>query len=106
MVTDKEPAKEDRKFGLEVADRRPYGTDMFAVKLQCLSIWAARSQKWLCCRGNVGLVIEGKDQRGVKEALLEDLDLNQVLDRDVEHLSGANCSHEDLLPAFKLRPGS
>jgi translation initiation factor RLI1 len=41
-----------------------------------------------CCRGNVGLVINQKDQRGVKEELLRDLDLNQVLDRDVEHLSG------------------
>lgn len=34
------------------------------------------------------MVIDGKDQRGAKEALLRDLDLVQVLDRDVENLSG------------------
>ena len=33
-------------------------------------------------------VIDGKDQRGAKAQLLEDLDLVQVLDRDVENLSG------------------
>ena len=33
-------------------------------------------------------VIDGKDQRGAKDQLLEDLDLVQVLDRDVENLSG------------------
>lgn len=43
----------------------------------------------LCsCRGNVGDILDQKDQRGVKAALLRDLDLEQVLDRDVEHLSG------------------
>ena len=40
------------------------------------------------CRGNVGEIMDQKDQRGVKAALLRDLDLEQVLDRDVEHLSG------------------
>ena len=40
-------------------------------------------------RGNVGQVIESKDAgRGGTEFLLEALDLKQVLDRDVEHLSG------------------
>lgn len=39
-------------------------------------------------RGNVEKVIDGKDQRGAKAELLEDLDLVQVLDRDVENLSG------------------
>ncbi|CAK0771777.1 ABC transporter E member 2 [Coccomyxa viridis] len=39
-------------------------------------------------RGNVGEILDQKDQRGVKAALLRDLDLEQVLDRDVEHLSG------------------
>jgi hypothetical protein len=39
-------------------------------------------------RGNVGEVITEKDQRGQKEALLKDLDLEQVLDRNVENLSG------------------
>ena len=34
-------------------------------------------------------VLEQKDERGVKAMLLEELDLAQVLDRDVEHLSGA-----------------
>ena len=29
-------------------------------------------------RGNVGEVLEGKDQRGVKARLLKDLDLEQV----------------------------
>ena len=33
-------------------------------------------------------VIDGKDQRGAKSQLLQDLDLAQVLDRDVENLSG------------------
>ena len=39
-------------------------------------------------RGNVGAVLDEKDARGVKEQLLRDLDLAQVTDRDVEHLSG------------------
>ena len=40
-------------------------------------------------RGNVGAVIEAKDAgRGGTEYMLEALDLKQVLDRDVEHLSG------------------
>uniref|UniRef100_A0A1D1ZZX4 ABC transporter E family member 2 n=1 Tax=Auxenochlorella protothecoides TaxID=3075 RepID=A0A1D1ZZX4_AUXPR len=39
-------------------------------------------------RGNVGVVLEEKDQRGQKEALLRDLDLEQVTDRNVENLSG------------------
>eukprot|EP00878_Enallax_costatus_P000898 GHUV01001027.1.p1 GENE.GHUV01001027.1~~GHUV01001027.1.p1 ORF type:complete len:619 (+),score=215.58 GHUV01001027.1:158-2014(+) len=39
-------------------------------------------------RGNVGEVLTGKDQRGIKEYLLQKLDLEQVLDRNVEHLSG------------------
>ena len=34
-------------------------------------------------------VLGQKDERGVKAMLLEELDLAQVLDRDVEHLSGA-----------------
>ena len=34
-------------------------------------------------------VLDQKDERGVKAMLLEELDLAQVLDRDVEHLSGA-----------------
>ncbi|KAK9806748.1 hypothetical protein WJX72_001148 [[Myrmecia] bisecta] len=39
-------------------------------------------------RGNVGDVLDQKDQRGEKANLLQLLDLEQVLDRDVEHLSG------------------
>lgn len=39
-------------------------------------------------RGNVGEVIDAKDERGAKAALLKDLDLEQVLDRNVENLSG------------------
>lgn len=34
-------------------------------------------------------VLDQKDERGVKAMLLQELDLAQVLDRDVEHLSGA-----------------
>ena len=41
-------------------------------------------------RGNVETVLDQKDERGVKAMLLEELDLAQVLDRDVEHLSGAS----------------
>ena len=36
----------------------------------------------------MGEILDQKDQRGVKASLLKDLDLEQVLDRDVEHLSG------------------
>lgn len=36
----------------------------------------------------MGDILDQKDQRGVKASLLKDLDLEQVLDRDVEHLSG------------------
>lgn len=39
-------------------------------------------------KGNVGDVIDAKNARGVKAQLLADLDLAQVTDRDVEHLSG------------------
>ncbi|KAK9803775.1 hypothetical protein WJX73_005479 [Symbiochloris irregularis] len=39
-------------------------------------------------RGNVEVVLGQKDQRGVLPRLLKDLDLEQVLNRDVEHLSG------------------
>jgi ATP-binding cassette, sub-family E, member 1 len=39
-------------------------------------------------RGNVGDVLIAKDARGVREALQKDLDLEQVLDRNVENLSG------------------
>ncbi|EIE24324.1 Abce1 protein [Coccomyxa subellipsoidea C-169] len=39
-------------------------------------------------RGSVESIIDEKDARGVKEMLLRDLDLEQVLDREVEHLSG------------------
>ena len=42
------------------------------------------------CRGNVEVVLDQKDERGAKQQLLEDLELIQVLDRDVEHLSGAS----------------
>lgn len=40
------------------------------------------------CRGNVEVVLDQKDERGAKAQLLKDLELEQVLDRDVEHLSG------------------
>jgi ATP-binding cassette subfamily E protein 1 len=39
-------------------------------------------------RGNVGDVLEQKDQRGVRAFLLRELDLEQVTDRNVENLSG------------------
>ncbi|MEW5308557.1 MAG: hypothetical protein WDW38_000507 [Sanguina aurantia] len=39
-------------------------------------------------RGNVGVVLKEKDQRGVYDSLLQDLDLEQVTDRNVENLSG------------------
>lgn len=39
-------------------------------------------------RGNVGTVLDEKDQRNLKERLLEELDLRQVTDRNVENLSG------------------
>ena len=44
---------------------------------------------WLAGRGNVEVVLDQKDERGAKAQLLEDLELTAVLDRDVEHLSGA-----------------
>ena len=39
-------------------------------------------------QGNVGQVLEQKDERGVKEQLCVELELNQVLDRNVGDLSG------------------
>ena len=39
------------------------------------------------------VVLDQKDERGAKQQLLEDLELIQVLDRDVEHLSGAASAH-------------
>lgn len=39
-------------------------------------------------RGNVGDVLTEKDERGARAQLLADLDLEQVLDRNVENLSG------------------
>lgn len=38
--------------------------------------------------GNVGEVLNQKDERGVKEDLCADLELNQVIDRNVGDLSG------------------
>ena len=40
------------------------------------------------CRGNVGDVLQSKDERGVLEDLQDQLDLTQVMDRNVENLSG------------------
>lgn len=39
-------------------------------------------------RGNVGEVLESKDDRGAITQLAADLELVQVMDRDVENLSG------------------
>lgn len=39
-------------------------------------------------KGNVGEVLEQKDERDVKEELVLNLELTRVIDRDVEHLSG------------------
>ncbi|KAM7252319.1 hypothetical protein ACFE04_024202 [Oxalis oulophora] len=39
-------------------------------------------------QGNVGQVLDQKDERGAKESLCVDLELNQVLDRNVGDLSG------------------
>ena len=39
-------------------------------------------------RGNVGEVLDQKDERDKKAELCADLQLNQVIDRDVENLSG------------------
>ncbi|CAN1779720.1 ABC transporter E family member 2 [Linum perenne] len=39
-------------------------------------------------QGNVGQVLEQKDERGMKEELCADLQLNQVIDRNVGDLSG------------------
>ena len=39
------------------------------------------------------MVLDQKDERGAKAQLLEDLELNAVLDRDVEHLSGPHPAH-------------
>lgn len=44
--------------------------------------------RWQLCRGNVKVLLEDKDQRGQVPQLQRDLDLEQVLDRDVENLSG------------------
>ena len=39
-------------------------------------------------RGNVGEVLAEKDGRGAVKHLQQVLELEQVMDRDVEHLSG------------------
>lgn len=39
-------------------------------------------------RGNVGQVLKSKDDRGLLAELAKDLELEQVMDRDVENLSG------------------
>ena len=39
-------------------------------------------------QGNVGQVLEQKDERDMKAELCEDLELNKVLDRNVGDLSG------------------
>lgn len=39
-------------------------------------------------QGNVGQVLDQKDERGRKAELCNDLDLNQVIDRNVGDLSG------------------
>jgi len=39
-------------------------------------------------KGQVGNLLESKDQRKKKDQLIRDLELGSVLDRDVEHLSG------------------
>eukprot|EP00270_Netrium_digitus_P006535 TRINITY_DN1908_c0_g1_i1.p1 TRINITY_DN1908_c0_g1~~TRINITY_DN1908_c0_g1_i1.p1 ORF type:complete len:605 (-),score=188.20 TRINITY_DN1908_c0_g1_i1:313-2127(-) len=39
-------------------------------------------------QGTVGVVLQQKDERDVKEKLLIDLELTKVMERDVEHLSG------------------
>ena len=39
-------------------------------------------------RGNVGEVLDQKDERNMKAELCADLELNQVIDRDVVNLSG------------------
>lgn len=49
------------------------------------------NQELVFCRGNVGEVLDSKDQRGEKATLMKELDLEQVVDRDVEQLSGAPC---------------
>ena len=68
-------------------------SEMNDVAVNGMLVDVQRLQQWLRpglspCRGNVGEILDQKDQRGVKAALLRDLDLEQVLDRDVEHLSG------------------
>lgn len=58
----------------------------------------ASAESAVCwCRGNVEKVIDGKDQRGAKDQLLKDLDLIQVLDRDVENLSGKRPAYKSLV---------
>jgi ATP-binding cassette subfamily E protein 1 len=39
-------------------------------------------------KGNVNDIISAKDQRGVKEKIIDDLQLRHILDRDIELLSG------------------
>jgi len=39
-------------------------------------------------KGTVGEILKAKDERGVRETLIEELDLQKVIDRNVEDLSG------------------
>ena len=54
----------------------------------CLLCVGPLSRGCVLHSGNVGEVLDSKDERGQNAQLLKDLDLEQVLDRNVENLSG------------------
>ncbi|KAK1396579.1 RNAse l inhibitor protein 2 [Heracleum sosnowskyi] len=59
-------------------------------------------------QGNVGQVLEQKDERDMKEELCHDLELNQVIDRNVGDLSGGELQRLKAAQVIRslLRPNS
>lgn len=54
-------------------------------------------------KGNVGDILRAKDERGVREQLIEDLDLKNVLERDVGSLSGGELQRFAIAVACSLK---
>ncbi len=72
--------------GLQCADNSLATVELSAFRQQHLcDAWLAALQ---AVRGNVGEVLAEKDGRGAVKHLQQVLELEQVMDRDVEHLSG------------------
>ena len=54
-------------------------------------------------KGNVNDILKAKDERGVREQLIKDLDLQNVLERDVSSLSGGELQRFAIAVACSLK---